>query len=93
MELTNKEKKLIQKTRIKIVVASDGRRYYYPQVQNSWKWLGWETFDFWDIEVMKVCRECNINIDTIYESAKAAKSIIDKYMTERSDSPTEKGES
>lgn len=83
MELTNKEKKLIQKTRIKVVAASDGKRYYYPQVQNSWKWLGWKTFGIWDVEVMRVCQECKINIDTMYESSKGAKEIIDKYIEGR----------
>lgn len=83
MELTSKEKKLIQKTRIKVVVASDGKRYYYPQVRNSWKWLGWETFDCWDVEVIRLVQECKIDIDTIYESAKSAKLIIDKYIEGR----------
>lgn len=85
MELTSKEKKLIQKTRIKVVVAADGKRYYYPQVQNSWKWLGWSTFDLWDVEVMKLCRDSEIDIDTMYESVKAAKSIIDKYIEGRNE--------
>lgn len=83
MEFTSKEKKLIQKTRIKVVVASDGKRYYYPQVQNSWKWLGWETFGLWDLEVMLLCREGELDCDTMYESAKSAKSIIDKYIEGR----------
>ena len=83
MILTSKEKKLIQKTRIKVVVASDGKRYYYPQVQNNWKWLGWSTFDLWDVEVMRLCRDGEVDCDTMYESAKSAKSIIDQYVKGR----------